>query len=964
MAIGDVSARAGKQPLSNRQGVPSQFIGAGVTRALGELANAYGDFEMSQVALESKEWERQKQVDGYSAESEFVKFQTKMAQDFTDQTREANSDPRGFTNNYDKYYEKQWEQFSSTLPEHLRETYQVRGDKFRGQQVLSAYSFETTQMDVKVKNDINDSLNTLGSALRGGQIDFEDATAQINDIIASSPLPDIEKEDLYRSTSSVLGVLQFGNELSETVAGRGTVGEADGKDVVAAGLSPGQRGVLNAISARESSGAYNVMFGNRTFTDFSDHPRQYFDSHNGRTSAAGRYQFLASTWDAAVRGMKEDLGIVVPNFSPEWQDRVAIYWIERRYNELSRNGMNFQQTIASGDDAAILSIRDVLGKPRGGNPLAVEFEGLGHMSDSEFLGIFKGERGVSGGGTGMSKGPNVWTDPKYAQIPINQKMQMASQVDAALKAVQRQVAETARLEEVSRREELFNLGGSGQAGYDDIPRLRQSGLIQNEEDEKKFREAVTYYSNKEEGIGAFQNKLAGGEALSADDNENYDNWIGDEGRTRLWQNDEGEARRISSAATSAGFIPPTTRDLTSRMLNSSDIEQRQFALEMLSSLHNKNDRFLSDSGFSADDQATVRYFDRLRKNSSSAAEVFSIMDEARKQVEARPFQQVEKEANKFFDELFEDDIKIINKVRGWFGPTTIPTGSVRRTLNFEAREAFQIGYLKTGTVDGAEAYMEQSLKKNWGPTSVGTDKTLIRNPPENYYPPVSGSHEYLETTIREQFELQEGDEFVLIPDQRTVEEVDEFSDNRTGLPTYMVMVTREDGVQYFTDGRFGGIEIVQESQEANRREVEKKALLTKLEVLEEARRTAGAEIFERGTPERMESLSNLEKRTEALRNDLAERFGVPDENPHLFEEENFDEGRTVERAKQLLSAMGQPGRISRQVTSMSNSYLRANGIVMPSKEQRADADRRARIAYLMRELLVTETQAKKLLEDF
>ena len=73
---------------------------------------------------------------------------------------------------------------------------------------------------------------------------------------------------------------------------------------------------------------YRTMVGGRLFTSFADHPRQLFSGvfSNGtawRSTAAGAYQFLASTWDEC----RAALGL--PDFSPKSQDEAAVFLIKR-----------------------------------------------------------------------------------------------------------------------------------------------------------------------------------------------------------------------------------------------------------------------------------------------------------------------------------------------------------------------------------------------------------------------------------------------------------------------------------------------------------------------------------------------------------------------------------------------------------------------------------------------------------
>lgn len=59
---------------------------------------------------------------------------------------------------------------------------------------------------------------------------------------------------------------------------------------------------------------YNIMFTGATFSDFSDHPRQIQSGGGYSSDAAGRYQFLSTTWDSVAGS----LGLT--DFSPKSQN--------------------------------------------------------------------------------------------------------------------------------------------------------------------------------------------------------------------------------------------------------------------------------------------------------------------------------------------------------------------------------------------------------------------------------------------------------------------------------------------------------------------------------------------------------------------------------------------------------------------------------------------------------------------
>jgi muramidase (phage lysozyme) len=112
-------------------------------------------------------------------------------------------------------------------------------------------------------------------------------------------------------------------------------------------ISPEARALLDTISSTESGqgeNSYHMMYrdkpGQGSITDMSHHPhqgRQILSGPNAdrrTSSAAGRYQFLGSTWDDIAKryGIKD--------FSPESQDLAAWYLAQENYKKKTGRDLN------------------------------------------------------------------------------------------------------------------------------------------------------------------------------------------------------------------------------------------------------------------------------------------------------------------------------------------------------------------------------------------------------------------------------------------------------------------------------------------------------------------------------------------------------------------------------------------------------------------------------------------------
>jgi muramidase (phage lysozyme) len=117
---------------------------------------------------------------------------------------------------------------------------------------------------------------------------------------------------------------------------------------------------LETIAGPESAGDYGVRYGGaqgpQHFSDFSKHPNVWVpipgDPKGLGSTAAGKYQFIYSTWETARKALN------LPDFSPESQDRAAAWLATDEY--MRRTGHDLQADLASGDPGTLANIQRVL----------------------------------------------------------------------------------------------------------------------------------------------------------------------------------------------------------------------------------------------------------------------------------------------------------------------------------------------------------------------------------------------------------------------------------------------------------------------------------------------------------------------------------------------------------------------------------------------------------------------------
>ena len=330
-------------------GAGLRAVGQGIEKAASAAAYAYGQEQVVQ-----------RRLDEAGADATYITQASKIKLAI-DQSNDINQ-----INSFKEQLSQLPEQASANLPEDQREYYRLKQSKYVADGLAHAdgriYNI-TRDGDIAATND---TLKNLAEAYATGDkqtraYSHETAGLLYEQLAAKGyyGADEIRKKQNDWSVNAVKAQKEL-LPPSERISALG--GVLPGK-IEAGDLPPQAVGLLNAISAPESDGKYNARYPGGTFDNFSAHPkiRSVIPNgpHAGETSdAAGRYQFLSSTWYGKNGGPGVAQSIGATDFSPESQDRGAWFLAQRDYKartgsdlnaDLQKNGLTPEIVSALGD---------------------------------------------------------------------------------------------------------------------------------------------------------------------------------------------------------------------------------------------------------------------------------------------------------------------------------------------------------------------------------------------------------------------------------------------------------------------------------------------------------------------------------------------------------------------------------------------------------------------------------------
>jgi muramidase (phage lysozyme) len=769
------------------------------------------DYGISKQTLIATEQRRAEELAGTAAETEFQRLQGNLQRATADQRNGAQLGAQGITNAVDSQFDPSFEEFiaATNLTPAQQESYRGRFESFRQNILTDTYAFEFEQGSNLQLQQIDEAANEAAIFIHNQPLSFDQKLSEMLTMVDNSGLPAPVIEETKKLIENRLMGAIWQTEQLAVANDTAPAGPADGSRPVAPNLTPMQAGLLQTIAGPESGGQYNVIYGgasgNQYFSDYSDHPRQRSvipgGPNAGRTSdAAGRYQFLSSTWDEVVGEMNR-LGYNIQDFSPASQDKAALYLAQRNYRR--ETGQDLFQVLASGNREAIAGIRGVL---------APTWEGFVNMSDDAFANFIMGGRGMQAGGTGTSTMPDMWTDPRFAGLTFEERVQYSQQNDIIME----QQRQTDMAAYAAQQQALFDQVREAASRHD--PRTGMlleaqitSGQLTDVDKIVAARGLVDAERQNYNDTRTVDERMASGSIFSAVDDSAINSWAE---RNGIYQQLSTPAERDAGNASLQQLfartqrIPEQALQILGSLSTSTNPADRLFAMESLANLYSTNMRAAAGA-------VTPEVLDQMilakALIESSASPEAAIARQMQLQLPENAHLRTALMTQ--FDQALEDngDLDLVSKMQTFWErnvpfyegivgipPTQAPTTPFDNArFRSESMDLVRTFYLASGgDFEGAMKAAVETMQANWGPSPI--DGGLMRyapTAPAMGVQPIAQSFDWIEDQVRTQVAADDETQVLIMADERTLP--------TPGVPpSYAIVLQDENGMMTLSPERF------------------------------------------------------------------------------------------------------------------------------------------------------------------
>lgn len=529
---------------------------------------------------------------------------------------------------------------------------------------------------------------------------------------------------------------------------------------------------------------------------------------NPRSSASGLGQFTDATWLATVRRHRPELtnlsdkDVLALKADPELAREMTIRHTEDNAAALLASGIEASEgnlylahfagiggaraVLSASDDTAIV---DVLG---------AEAVRANPFLQGKTVGWLKAWAAAKMAGSTPVEMGDFTSNPYYSRLSPDQVFSLAHDADSAILAQHNAAVAEQKAIYTARFNSLMVAIGDGGAGLADIMQARREGWLADYDDIKKATDAVT--SRDKDAI-----KTAEAVARFSDPNDRFNPFVKEDrtavdlayqsfgGATALTAGDTTSVGRLISVVEKTGIIPDSAADALKVGIISRDAGERTRSFQVLSGLWRQYPEAVA-AAFDESQLKRIQDYEALAPITPPdelAARLDPNSDPTRRKLIA----ELRAEGAKLAADVETDDILDAFNTADFFDYPSAPIDGISGTaLRADFDRLFAERYaFANGDVEVAKRQALDRLKAKWGTTATGDTIRLMPFPPERYYPPVNGDHDYLADQLADTVhdEFPEASDWGLVAAPET-----EGAVAANALPGYWVMVVDGDGAYH------------------------------------------------------------------------------------------------------------------------------------------------------------------------
>lgn len=744
------------------------------TSAIGEGVKAFGANVSAASAVLQANWEA---TNNLEAERRYQEFKFNEAKSFDDTTQNVQpGQAAGFASGYAKSYKERANEFAKTyltkLPPDKRAEYDQKLFGLEQDIYGNGVKFERGEQSRYAANTIDDTISgtilpqvRIAGALPANDprkaSAFDESQSSALKLIDNNPfLTPIQKDEAKRKTKETIQT-DFAGAMSpeEKLA-------LDPANVLARSRI--------AIGSVESSNNYSAI-GPAT----KDGDRAY-----------GKYQVMGANipeWTQAALGK----AMTPEQFLADPRAQDAVF--DHQFG-------GYLTKYGNPQDAASAWFT---GKPQAEGANAKDITGT---SGSQYVEKF-------------TKAMDGWSS-RLDAVPIDTRVALAKGADAELVRQQNEEATAAKAQHDAQMNDLMVKINDGQAGPVDVLQARKAGWLNDYEDIHKAEAAIEARDKDALNLNGALARVADPSyrfnPYSADDRKIIDTaFDGQGGAAGLLDGDTTAVMRMRNVMERSDIVPSSAAETIRAGIYSRDADQRDTAFKVFDGLYREH-RQATQRAFTEEDIKRLQDYqalapilppDQLKERLDPGTDPQTL--KLRETLVAEGRKVAADVPTSVILNNFDPSYKLFDQADAPFDP--IASAALRR----DYETVFAERYAVTPNKAIANQQATEQLSAKWGITKTGWDGVqviggvagdalglsdwrvskgtrgrLMSYPPENYYPTVDGSHQWLADQLGRfvRKEFPDAQSYSLVPNQHT-----EAAVSARELPSYNVIVIDKDG---------------------------------------------------------------------------------------------------------------------------------------------------------------------------